>query len=124
MQEKTFNKFCESLAHTNYVMQWGNSHVWKVATKVFAIGGWNNSDGVLGITFKASPIVYEMLQEREGVRPAPYLASRGMKWLQHYKKPGLTTAELKDYITQSHALAAANLTKKKQRALGFLPSTE
>ena len=103
-------------------MQWGNSHVWKVATKVFAIGGWNNSDGVMGITFKTSPIAYELLQERDGVRPAPYLASRGMKWLQHYKKPGLSTAELKQFLKESHALAAANLTKKKQRELGFLPS--
>ena len=36
-----FNEFCGSLPHTTYVMQWGESHVWKVAGKVFAIGGWN-----------------------------------------------------------------------------------
>ncbi|MEG3695136.1 MmcQ/YjbR family DNA-binding protein, partial [Vibrio coralliirubri] len=29
-----FNAFCESLPATSYVMQWNNSHVWKVGGKV------------------------------------------------------------------------------------------
>ena len=34
-----FNQFCGGLKATTYVMQWNNSHVWKVGGKVFAIGG-------------------------------------------------------------------------------------
>ncbi|MBT7146595.1 MAG: MmcQ/YjbR family DNA-binding protein, partial [Rhodospirillales bacterium] len=41
-----------------------------------------------------------------------YLASRGMKWIQHYAEPGLSVAELKGYLETSHYLASRNLTKK------------
>ncbi len=117
-----FNNFCGSLPATHYVMQWGGSHVWKVGGakgKVFAIGGWNKGEHP-GITFKVSEIAYEILRDAPGLRPAPYLASRGMKWIQHYDEPGLPDEELKDYIAESHRLAAANLTKKLQKELGLL----
>jgi hypothetical protein len=32
------------------------------------------------------------------LRRCPYLASRGMSWIQHHAKPGLSDGELKDYI--------------------------
>ena len=41
MNYKAFNKYCQSLPATTYVVQWGGSHVWKVGDKtggqVFAI---------------------------------------------------------------------------------------
>ena len=83
-----FNAFCGTLAATSHVVQWGGADVWKVAGKVFAIGGWDDGDGAR-FTFKASDIAYEMLQEQPGLRPVPYLAPRGMKWIQHYEAPGV-----------------------------------
>ncbi len=112
-----YNAFCESLTATSYVMQWGGSHVWKVGGKVFAIGGWVDEEA--GFTFKVSEIAYEMMKDEPGLRPAPYLASRGMKWIQHYATPGLTNAELKDYLRESHRIVALGLSKKKQRELGL-----
>lgn len=102
---------------TTYVVQWGGSHVWKVGGKVFAIGGW--AEMTPAFTFKVSDIAYEMLREQPGLRPAPYLASRGMKWIQHYAAPGLGDDELKDYIRQSYRIVSLGLTKKKQRELGL-----
>jgi len=87
MTYEEFNVFCGGVPATTYVMQWGGSHVWKVGGKVFAIGGWDS--GTAAITFKVSDAAYEMLRDQPGLRPAPYLASRGMKWIQHYAKPGL-----------------------------------
>ncbi len=122
MNYKQFNKFCGSLAATNYVVQWGGSHVWKVGGdtggKLFAVGGWGDRK-YPGITFKVSDIAYETLKDQPGLRPAPYLASRGMKWIQQYAEPGLTDSELKDYLAQSHRLASLNLTRKKQKELGL-----
>lgn len=112
-----YNAFCRSLPATTYVVQWGGSHVWKVGGKVFAIGGWNS--GRPAITFKVSKIAFEVLKDRPGLRPAPYLASRGMTWIQHYAKPGLSTRELKDQIRQSYRIVAAGLPKRKQRELGL-----
>lgn len=40
MNYDEFNKFCGSLPATTYIVQWGNSHAWKVGGKVFANGGW------------------------------------------------------------------------------------
>lgn len=114
-----YNAFCASLPATTHVVQWGGSHVWKVGGKVFAVGGWDDGDEP-HITFKVSPIAYEMLQQQPGLRPAPYLASRGMKWIQHHQKPGLCDDDLKDYLRESHRLVAAGLSKKKQREFGLL----
>ena len=113
-----FNAFCQSLPATSHVVQWGGAHVWKVGGKVFAIGGWNGRQA--GITFKVSDLSYEIMKEQPGLRPAPYLASRGMKWIQHYDKPGLSDKELRDYLRESHRIVSRGLAKKKQRELGLL----
>lgn len=115
-----FNAFCEKLPATSYVVQWGGSHVWKVGGKVFAIGGW--AEDRPAFTFKTSDLSFEVLKDQPGLRPAPYLASRGMKWIQHYDRPGLSKKELKDYIKQSHRIVAAGLSKKKQKELGLTPA--
>ena len=113
-----FNAYCDALPATTYVMQWGGAHVWKVGGKVFAIGGW--SDDRAAVTFKVDDLSYEVLKEQPGLRPAPYLASRGLKWIQHYAAPGLSDDELKDYLSQSHRIVASGLSKRKQRELGLL----
>ena len=118
MTYEEFDAFCKSLPSTTYVVQWGGAHVWKVGGKVFAIGGWD--DGDVRFTFKVEPLSYEVLQHQEGLRPAPYFASRGMKWIQHYAEPGLSDEELKDYLRQSYRLVARGLTKKKRAELGLL----
>ncbi|MBP7578437.1 MAG: MmcQ/YjbR family DNA-binding protein, partial [Candidatus Obscuribacter sp.] len=62
MNEKQFNAFCKKLPATTYVKQWGESHVWKVGGKVFAIGGWEDSDeDEFAISFKVSDMNFEIL---------------------------------------------------------------
>jgi len=100
-------------------MQWGGAHVWKVGGKVFAIGGWDKPNGQAAITFKVSPIAYEMLKDQPGLRPAPYLASRGFKWIQQYAAPGLGDEDLKSYLLSSHQIVSRGLTKKRQKELGL-----
>ena len=112
-----FNAYCKALPATTYVMQWGGSHVWKVGGKVFAIG--NTLEGKPSFSFKVSDIAFEMLKEKRGLRPAPYLASRGLKWIQHFARPGLSDAGLRDYIRQSYAIVSRGLSRKKQRELGL-----
>lgn len=114
-----FNGFCGALPHTTHVVQWGGADVWKIGGKVFAICWSDDDGGELAITFKVSHIAYEVLREQPGLRPAPYLASRGMKWIQHYAKPGLGDAELKDIIAESYRIVSLGLTKKLQRELGL-----
>ncbi len=119
MTYEEFNRFCESLPATTYVVQWGEAHVWKVAGKVFAIGGWEKIDGEPAFTFKVSDFHFELLQEEENFRPAPYMASRGMKWIQQYDVKEGKDEELAYYIKESHRLVSLGLTKKSQKALGL-----
>lgn len=109
-----YNRFCQALPQTTHVVQWGGAHVWKVGGKVFAIAGWNDGDE-MAVTFKCSPGQYDVLEQLRGCRPAPYLASRGMKWIQRVQSIDLTDAALKACIRESYALAIASLPKKNQR---------
>ena len=117
MTYKEFNKFCKSLPATTYVMQWGDSHVWKVGGKVFAIGGWGDA-GKPAFTFKTSEQNFYFLSECPGYRPAPYLASRGMKWIQQYDASPAKNKDLKYYLKESHRIVASGLSNKKQKELG------
>ncbi len=139
MTQDEFNEFCASLPHTLYVCQWGGADVWKVGTpeknKLFVVGGWNkqeakrersdrpgknNDDGSQFCTsFKCGEIAYDFLRDTPGCRPAPYLASRGMKWIQRMTNEGVSDEELKNYLRESYRLASLNLTKKLQKELGL-----
>ena len=118
MRHEEYNSFCASLPHATHVVQWGGAHVWKVGGKVFAIGGRNEGEK-LAVTFKCSDIAYDILREQPGLRPAPYLASRGMKWIQRLSSEAMDDAALKEYLLQSYRLVAAGLPRKVQRELGL-----
>ena len=123
MTPAEMKEFCRSLPATSHVVQWGNSDVYKVGDQVFAIAGWGTGKH-FAVTFKVTALAFEILQDQPGCRPAPYLASRGMTWIQHYAPPGLNDETLKEYVQQSHRLVADGLTKKKQGELGLLRAEE
>ncbi|WP_249260681.1 MmcQ/YjbR family DNA-binding protein [Halomonas caseinilytica] len=113
-----YNDVCRSLPATTYVMQWGGSHVWKVGGKVFAIGGWEKLD-MPAFTFKVSELDFEVLRDQPGFRPAPYLASRGLKWIQLYDGRQCPNDELSHYLSESHHLVTMGLSKRYRRELGL-----
>lgn len=117
-----YNAFCRSLPHASHVVQWGGAHVWKVGGKVFAIAWHEESaaaDGPLLVTFKCSPLSFDMLREMPGLRPAPYLASRGLTWIQRTSPATLDDAGLCAYLAQSHQIVAAGLPRRMRTALGL-----
>src|SRR4029450_6357334 len=94
-----YNAFCASLHPSTHVVQWGGAHVWKVGGRVFAIAGWNDGDD-LARTFKCSEVAFDILREQPGLRPAPYLASRGMKWIQRQTGESMEDQTLQDYVRE------------------------
>lgn len=113
-----YNAFCAALPATTHVVQWGGADVWKVGGKVFAIGGWSGTKQP-AYSFKVSEQNFDYLKEEPGYRPAPYLASRGFKWIQKYDNFIQDDEPLRYYLTQSHYLVSLGLTKKKQKELGL-----
>lgn len=130
MTPDQFNAFCGGLKATSHVVQWGGSDVWKVGAapkaKVFAVGGLEGGrgdEGVFRFSFKVSDIAWEVLRDAKGCRPAPYLATRGMKWIQADAAGGLkdrlSDRDLRSYLEQSHAIVAQGLTRKTRAELGL-----
>jgi predicted DNA-binding protein (MmcQ/YjbR family) len=148
MTHEEFNDFCKSFKCTTYVVQWGGSHVWKVGGKVFSIGTTNKL-AEPAFTFKTSELNYYFLAESPGYQPAPYMASRGMKWIQQHNifddngpmldddlqtndlqinDPEINDPEineqqrdedLKYYLSESFRLVSLGLTKRLQKELGL-----
>ncbi|MAV87727.1 MAG: hypothetical protein CMM67_05705 [Rhodospirillaceae bacterium] len=110
MNLNEFNQFCKSLPYTTHIVQWHGSHVWKIGSKIFAIGSWGNKKNS-GITFKVSKITFECLKDEAGLRPAPYLAARGMSWLQCYNEDTLNSNDLKSHLIESYSLVSPNSKK-------------
>ena len=93
------------------VVQWGGSDVYKVGGKVFAICGLAG-----GLSFKVSPIGFEVLTSGGPARQAPYLAKG------HWVIVDLETLEsgdASDWIATAHGLIAAKLTRKARAELGL-----
>lgn len=111
-----FNQFCASFTGVTHVVQWGNSDVWKVGGKVFAIGGVKRAE-FAAFTFKTSHLNYDFLSDCEGYQPAPYFANRGMKWIQQVDTKGHLDEDLKYYISESYRIVASGLSKRKQQEL-------
>lgn len=118
MQLDHYNAVCSALPYATHVVQWGGAHVWKVGGKVFAIGSAADG-GDVAVSFKCSEMAFDILKEQPGLRPAPYLASRGMKWIQRQSAESMDDAALEDYLAESHRIVASGLTRRLQRELGL-----
>jgi predicted DNA-binding protein (MmcQ/YjbR family) len=130
MTREEFNAVCGRLKATSHVVQWGGADVWKVGptaehgprAKVFAVGGLEGGKGespVFRFSFKVSEIAWEILKDANGCRSAPYLAARGMKWIQADARGGLKDTELRGYLEASHAIVAQGLSRKVRAELGL-----
>ena len=116
MTREDYDAFCAGLPHTTCVVQWGDASVWKIGGKVFAIGGWSSAPE-FAVSFKCSEASFAILSELPGLRPSPYLASRGLSWVQRINSLSLGDDDLREYMRRSYALVLAGLPKKTQRAL-------
>ena len=99
-----------SLAATTKVVQWGESDVYKVGGKVFALCGGG------GLSFKVSPIGFEVLTTDGLGSQAPYFAKG--HWV-NMPLSAVNRAEAADWLATSYRLAAGALTKKARAELGI-----
>ena len=119
LSRAALNGFCKGLPQSTHVVQWGDADVWKIGGKVFAVIGWK--DDAPAVSIKVSDLAWEVLGDMPGVRPAPYLASRGMKWMQIYDSTGLPEREIEAHIAASYDMVVLKLTKKLRAELGLPP---
>jgi predicted DNA-binding protein (MmcQ/YjbR family) len=52
------------------------------------------------------------------MRPVPYLASRGMTWIQRYDHSKISDDKLQYYIAESYRIIASGFSRRKRYKLG------
>jgi predicted DNA-binding protein (MmcQ/YjbR family) len=109
MTPAAFEKAALALPGASVTVQWGNDRVYKVGGKMFAVRG-DNAGKDPSVSFKCSDLAFEMLIQRKGCSPAPYLARA--KWVALENLRALPDAEIKAYLTEAHRLVVAKLPKK------------
>lgn len=117
MTVDAFESVCAEQPGAYRVVQWGGASVWKVGPRVFAIGAVLDP-GKWGVSVKVTPIAFEALRDVEGYRPAPYLASRGLTWLQ-FECDIVDEETASSLIGTSYRLVAAGLPAKTRRDLSL-----
>jgi predicted DNA-binding protein (MmcQ/YjbR family) len=88
-------------------IQWGDDRIYKVGGKMFAGMGGGRAPA---LSFKCTDLSFEMLIQRDGVIPAPYLARA--KWVQLTRLSAMDGAELKARLAEAHRLVVEKLPKK------------
>ena len=116
MRHAEIEKFCLSRPAATLDVQWGESRVYKVGGKIFALLS-PTGEKPHTLSFQASDESFHILTHLRNIVPAPYLAKS--HWVHLERLDALTTRELKAYLTRAHALVAAGLPRKKRIELGL-----
>jgi predicted DNA-binding protein (MmcQ/YjbR family) len=108
---ESVRRYCLSLPHTTETVQWENDLVFKIGGKMYTLAALE--PGPHWLSFKASPEDFAMLTERDGIKPAPYLARA--QWVSLAAPDTLPAAELKSLLRRAYELVFAKLTKKARQ---------
>jgi predicted DNA-binding protein (MmcQ/YjbR family) len=101
---------CDKLGNVTQDIKWGHDLCFNIAGKMFLVTG--PDDVPVSASFKATEELFNELTEREGFKPAPYLARH--KWVYVDDISRLSKKEWKLYITQSYQLVKSKLPKNKK----------
>lgn len=100
-----------ALPAVTHVVQWGDSDVYKVGGKVFAVCGDD------GVSFKVSDIGFVVLTQDGGPgRQAHYMAKGQWVMVDH---DAADPEDLKGWLATAHSLISAKLTRKLRAELGL-----
>lgn len=113
MDIESLRKWCLSFPHTTENVQWGCDLCFKVDGKLFAVAPLEVAP--VRLSFKCSPENFPELCEREGVRPAPYMARA--QWVALEQLNTLPDTELRELLAESYRLVWERLSKKRRAEL-------
>jgi predicted DNA-binding protein (MmcQ/YjbR family) len=105
---------CRAMPGATQDIKWGNSTVFAVGRKIFAISSPGGPFGTLA--FKVDDARFLELTDRPGIVPAPYLARA--KWISVSAPHAFDDQTLEQLLQRSYQLVFAKLTKKLQREIG------
>ena len=113
MDIKTIQAFCLALPGSKEDLKWENDLCYCVADKIYAVLGVANDP--VSLCFKTTPELFEVLIQREGIEPAPYLAR--YKWVRLDHMRVMAREELETHLRASYHLVFSKLPKKARWAI-------
>jgi len=121
MTLERLRQLCLSMPGTTEQIQWGADLVFKVGGKMFCVACTETRPEAVALSFKCDAERFAELVEREGVRPAPYLARA--KWVALDRFDTLPVRELTPLLREAYALVVAKLPKATQLTLTPAPKS-
>jgi predicted DNA-binding protein (MmcQ/YjbR family) len=103
-------KISRSLGDITEDIKWGQDLCFNIGGKMFLVTAPDSIP--ISASFKAVEETFNELSEREGFKPAPYLAR--YKWIFVDDINRLSKKEWEKFIRQSYELVKAKLPKKKK----------
>src|SRR5688572_9900365 len=115
MNAEEIQGICKRLPAVTEDIKWGNDLVFSVGSKMFCVVGLEQTPN--SASFKVTDDQFDEMCDREGFKPAPYLAKYKWVWVDDISR--LNKSEWKKYITQSYELVKQKLTPKIKKELGL-----
>lgn len=114
MDIEQLRQFCLSLPAVTEDVKWENDLVFSVGDKMFCAAGLIQP---LQFSFKVNEDDFEEISNREGFKPAPYLARA--KWVLVTEPSVLHTNEWKAFVQNSYELVKNKLSRKLKAKLNI-----
>lgn len=111
MNLEQLRAFCLSLPGTTEDVKWGADLCFLIGEKMFCVTSFEEP---VGLSLKVSDADFDALTERDGIRPAAYLAR--YKWVYIEDLSTLRPGELEDLIRKSYELIKSKLPAGKKAA--------
>lgn len=115
MTIEDIQSICKKLPHTTEDIKWETHLCYSVGGKVFIIT--NPDSSPVTASFKVNDEDFAELPEREGFKPAPYLAKH--KWIYVDNISRFTKKEWTKYLGEGYKLVASKLPAKMRKQLGI-----
>jgi predicted DNA-binding protein (MmcQ/YjbR family) len=113
MNIEQLRKFCLAFPGATEDVKWGADLCFSVGGKMFTVTAADSSDA--GVSLKTTPEKFAELTERQGIRPAHYVAR--YHWITIEDAKAVTAAEMKDLIRESYQMVFDKLPAKEKKKI-------
>lgn len=108
--------WCLAQKGTTESVKWDHDLVFSVGDKMYCVVGLEQSP--TSASFKASDETFDTLVDRDGFKPAPYLAKHKWVWLNDINL--LTEKQWLTYLQEAYSIVKNKLPKAQQKKLGLI----
>jgi predicted DNA-binding protein (MmcQ/YjbR family) len=115
MNIEEIQSFCNSLPGVTEDVKWGHDLVFSITAKMFCVVALSGTPTTA--SFKVPDEEFDEISNREGFKPAPYMARH--KWVYIDDIGKIKKAEWKKFLRQSYDLVSQKLPAKTKKQFGI-----